>query len=402
MHVIMISPGFPSDMPLFTRGLAQVGAKVYGVGDGGLSPEVRDCLADYLQVRNLWDEEAVVEQVLEWLRGKEVDRVECLWEPGMVLAARLRERIGVPGMTVEQTLPVRDKESMKQALDRAGLRTPRHTRASTSAQCREAAEAIGYPLIIKPIDGAGSADTHKLENGEDLERALNQLQHVPEVSVEEYIEGEEFTYDTVCGGGTPLFENVAWYRPKPLLMRQYAWLSPQSICVRDLNVAEIQKGVDLGRKVIQALGFQAGFTHMEWFLTPEGEAVFGEIGARAPGGRLVHTMNYCCDTDLFSGWAEAVCYGSFSQPSERRYNAACVFKRARGEGIIRSVEGLEGLFARYGEHIATVDLTPIGQPKRDHRQMVAGDGWVVVRHPDLQSTLEMADAVGTDLRLIAG
>ena len=29
----MISPGFPADMPLFTRGLARVGADVIGVGD---------------------------------------------------------------------------------------------------------------------------------------------------------------------------------------------------------------------------------------------------------------------------------------------------------------------------------------------------------------------------------
>src|SRR3712207_7260919 len=40
-------------------------------------------------------------------------QVECLWEPYMVLAARIRETLGVPGMTVEETLPFRDKELMK-------------------------------------------------------------------------------------------------------------------------------------------------------------------------------------------------------------------------------------------------------------------------------------------------
>jgi hypothetical protein len=54
-------------------------------------------------------------------------------------------------------------------------------------------------------------------------------------------------------------------------------------------------------EVLRALEFESGFTHMEWFLAPGGEAVFGEIGARAPGARLVHAMNYTCDADYFAG-----------------------------------------------------------------------------------------------------
>ena len=38
----------------------------------------------------------------------------------------------------------------------------------------------------------------------------------------------------------------------------------------------------MGEAVIAAMGFGSGFTHMEWYLTAGGEAVFGEIGARAP------------------------------------------------------------------------------------------------------------------------
>lgn len=404
MKVIMISPGFPEEMPHFTHGLAKVGATVFGVGDqpgAALAEKVRSGLSAYLQVRNLWDEEAVVKEVSQWVAGHNIDRVECLWEPGMLLAAKLRETLGVPGLTVEQTVPFRDKESMKSMLDAAGVRTPRHKRARTANQCREAAEQIGYPLIIKPIAGAGSADTYRLENDEDLEQALNLIQHVPEVSVEEFIEGEEFTFDTVSVKGEIRFQNVAWYRPKPLLMRQYGWISPQSICLRDLEDEQIAPGCALGQQVLQALDFESGFTHMEWFLTPNGEAVFGEIGARPPGARLVHAMNYSCDTDTFVGWAEAVCFGTFSQPKDKLYNAAMVFKRAQGDGRIQRIEGMESLLARYGEHIVNIELTPVGQPRRDWRKVVVGDGWVVARHPDLQYTLEMANHIGTDLVLYA-
>ena len=53
MHVVYLSPGFPAEMPLFVRGLAQVGASVLGVGDqptAALPAEVRESLTDYLQV----------------------------------------------------------------------------------------------------------------------------------------------------------------------------------------------------------------------------------------------------------------------------------------------------------------------------------------------------------------
>jgi hypothetical protein len=402
--VLFLSPGYPAEMPLFTRGLAQVGVRVLGVGDqpaGALPGEARAALADYLQVANLWDERAVVNAVRGWLRGRSVQRVECLWEPGVVLAARLREALSAPGMGVEAATRFRDKESMKSALDRAGVRTPKHARAKTAAEARTAVERIGYPLIIKPIAGAGSADTYTARDAEEFERALELTRHVPEVSVEEYIEGEEFTFDTVSARGEILYHNVCWYRPKPLVARLNEWVSSQSIALRDTDRPDLQKGRALGKDVLRALGFESGYTHMEWFLTPRGEAVFGEIGARAPGGRLVHAMNYSCDADFFAGWAEAVCFGRLSQDTRKKYNVACVFKRASGQGTIRRYEGLDALLGRYGEHIPVVELNPIGAPRRDWKNSVVGDGWLVVRHPSLDLTVEIADRIGTDLRIVA-
>ena len=80
----------------------------------------------------------------------------------MLLAARLREVLGVPGLNVAETVPFRNKEEMKRLLDAAGIRTPRHLTARDEAGIRAAAERIGFPLILKPIDGAGSADTYRV------------------------------------------------------------------------------------------------------------------------------------------------------------------------------------------------------------------------------------------------
>jgi len=404
VNVLMISPGFPDEMPLFTEGLAAAGAQVLGIGEQpeqALPPRARRALSAYQRIDSYWDEEALIGEVRQLASRVAIERVECLWEPGILIAARLRAALGLPGMTPAQSLLFRDKERMKQALDVAGVRTPRHARATSEQECREAAERIGYPLILKPIAGAGSADTHRVGGAGDLDRALAAVKHVRELSVEEFIDGDEYTFDTICADGRICYYNVSWYRPRPLIGRTVQWISPQTLSLRDPDQQRLAPGVEMGRAVLDALGFRSGFTHMEWFLTSSGEAVFGEIAARPPGARSVDLMNYSCDIDTYRGWAETVCRGGFSQPVARRHNAAVIFKRAQGSGRIRHIAGLERLVARYRAHLVCVDLLPPGAPRRNWKQTLLSDGFVILRHPDLQATMEMADRVGTDLQIYA-
>ena len=403
MNVVMISPGYPAEMAYFARALAAVGATVIGVGDqppSALPDVARDALAHYEHV-NLTDEPGVLGALHGLARHASMDQVECLWEPYMILAARVRESFGIPGMTVERTVPYRDKERMKQQIDAAGIRTPWHASATSVAGVWEAAERVGYPLIVKPIAGAGSADTYRVDSPQELSEVLPLLRHVPEVSVEEFVDGEEFTYDTVCAGGSILFENIMWYRPRPLQMKMYEWISPTSIVLRDLTVPHLEGGRQMGAQVIDALGFRSGFTHMEWYRKADGEAVFGEIGGRPPGARVVDLMNYSTDGDLYVAWAEAVVHGRLSRQLERRFNAGCVFKRAHGVGRISHIEGLEELLAQYGEHVMAVDLLPIGAPRRDWRATLISDGIIVVRHPELQQVIDMTERFASDLQLYA-
>lgn len=405
MNVLMISPGYPTDIPQFTRGLAEAGATVLGVGDqpqSALPDVVRRSLAAYLHVRSLWQEQQVAEELRNWLRGKRLDRIECLWEPGMLLAAQLREALGVPGLSVQQTVPFRDKEQMKQVLDAAGIRTPRHFPATSSAQCWEAAERIGFPIILKPIAGAGSADTYLVNEPDELRDVLPRLRHVPMVSVEEFIDAEEFTFDTITIDGRIAYHNIDWYRPRPLIARSNEWISPQAIALRNVDQPDLAGGTQMGYDVIRALGFQTGFTHMEWYRKENGEVVFGEIGARSPGAHHVDQMNFACDFDVFREWGNAVTHGRFDTRIERRYNVATIYKRAQGNGRIRAIEGLEEIYRKFGSAIVWNTLLPIGAPRRNWRQTLVSDGFLMLRHPDLAATIEMADEVGTRLQLYAG
>src|SRR3954466_4987087 len=158
MKAVFLAPSYPPEMQQYTRGLAEVGADVYGVGDTpaeALPATLKRHLHDYLQVPRILDETDVVERVTTWLRGREVDRVLANWEIMVLTAARLRERFGVPGMTVDAVTGFRDKQLMKDRVAAAGVRGPRSARIRTATDAREAAAKIGYPMVLKPISGSG-------------------------------------------------------------------------------------------------------------------------------------------------------------------------------------------------------------------------------------------------------
>ena len=404
MKVVFLAPSYPPEMQQYTRGLAEVGAAVYGVGDqpvGSLPASLKQHLHDYLQVPKLLDENDVVERVHHWMRGRSVDRVLANWEVMVLAAARLRERFGVPGMSYDAVQGFRDKKLMKDRVAAAGLRVPRSVRVKSASDAREGAAAMGYPLVLKPISGAGSADTYEVRSDRDLEDCLAKMHHVEEASLEEFIEGEEFTFDTVCVDGKPAYANIAQYLPKPIIARSNEWVSPVITTVRDMAQPALAAGIELGKGVLAALGMGDGFTHMEWFRKPNGEVVFGEIGCRPGGACLVDQMNYTSDIDLFREWARVVCWKSFEAPTYRKYNAAIIFKRAKGQGRITRITGLVEFMRKYGEFVVEDKLSRPGTQRRNWKHTLLSDGHIMLRHPDWKTANALADLVANDITLYA-
>ena len=401
MRVVFLSPRYPPEMRQFTRGLAEIGVEVLGVGDGSPDPELRRYLSGYLEVPSIMDEEDVTARLHDWLRGRSIDNVLANWEPLVLLAARLRERFGLPGMSVDTVRGFRDKQLMKERVAAAGLRVPRAQRVRSAKEVWSALEVIGFPAIIKPISGAGSADTYKVESAADMQRILPQMQHVTEAICEEFIDGEEYTYDTAAIDGVPAYESVTRYLPNALEMRSLEWISPIMLSVRDLDQPHIRTGMELGRNVLRALGMGDGLTHMEWFLKSDGEVVFGEVACRPGGACVVDLMNYTSDIDLFREWARVSTQRRFEASTERKYNVGIVFKRAQGQGRISAIRGLTEYYDRYRPYIVEDTLLRPGTPRRDWKATLLSDGYLVVRHPDWDEASRMAFAAATDVHLYA-
>ena len=115
-------------------------------------------------------------------------------------------------------------------------------------------------------------------------------------------------------------------------------------------------------------------------------------------------MNYACDIDVFTGWAEAVVPRALHPARSSASTTPPGSSSApRAQGRIQRIEGLD---APHGGATASTSWCstcfPVGAPRRNWKQTLISDGMIIVRHPDLQRTLEMADRFGTDLRMYAG
>lgn len=405
MRVLFLQPSFPQEMPRFVRGLVEVGAEVIGAGDGpaeALPPELRAMLAGWIRLPGYHDEEACLRAIQQSPLARGLDRLESLWEPTVLLAARAREALGLPGMSADTVLGFRDKQLMKERAKAAGARVPRSARARGTAEIQRAAEEIGYPLVVKPIAGAGSANTWACQEPAELRLHLPEWERVEECSVEEFIVGEEHTWDALCIDGQPVLESITRYIPPPLVARNEEWVSPAQITLRNPHIGPLMPGVALGRRVALGLGMQTGIVHMEWFRTESGEAILGEIACRPGGSKLMDQWNWAQDIDIYREWARAACWRACEARPQKAWNAGVVFKRAQGQGRIRAIHGIERLRAELGPALVEEALLPIGAPRRDWKQTLLSDGWLAIRDPDQDRCLAMMARAIRDVVLVAG
>ena len=71
-NVLLLGCAFPPELQYFTRGLAQVGARVFGVDqypESELPSMTREGLSAYLQVPSLFDESTAFETVMHNVRA---------------------------------------------------------------------------------------------------------------------------------------------------------------------------------------------------------------------------------------------------------------------------------------------------------------------------------------------
>jgi phosphoribosylaminoimidazole carboxylase (NCAIR synthetase) len=146
---------------------------------------------------------------------------------------------------------------MKEALRAAGVPTAASTGASSADEVYAFADAVGFPLILKPRTGAGALDTARVDNVAQLEATLAMFggQAVDSIAVEEFVEGHEGFYDTLSVNGTAELDFVSHYYPNVLEAMRTRWISPQFVSTNRVDsVGDYAELREMGHRVNAALG----------------------------------------------------------------------------------------------------------------------------------------------------
>ncbi len=406
MHVLFMAPNFPVNQRFFVRALHGVGAKVTGIGDTPvehLDPELRSWMHAYEHVASLADEAALKDVVERVQRREWVDRLECTVENIMLTTARVRAATGIPGLSVETVLLCRDKFIMKQHLRARGIPCARNAAVNNEADVRAFIAEVGYPVILKPRDGAGAHDTFRADDDASLAVALKGvgLGHPRRfVTIEEFISGHEGFYDTLTCNGQVIFESVSHYYPNVLEAMRNRWISPYIVVTNRIEAAGYDELKVMGRRVIKEMGIDTAPTHMEWFYGPNG-LVFSEIGARPPGVRFWDLYCWANDMDLYEEWAKALVFGRTRPQPTRRYSAGLVSLRPNQDGRITGYSGLEEVQRNVGRWIGEVHLPAVGSRTQDVGAGYMAHAWMHVRHPDYDELRKILDYIGQTVKVFA-
>ncbi|MEM1092041.1 MAG: ATP-grasp domain-containing protein [Pseudomonadota bacterium] len=406
MNIIFVEPSFPYNQREFVRALHAAGANVIGVGErpkDSLSDEMKHWLTDYVQVRSVVHEPSLLAAVKAIQGAVWVDRLEATVEAHIMAAATVREAAGIPGTSAHTAYLCRDKPAMKEALREAGIPCAQSTRAVSEQDLNDFADAVGFPLIIKPPAGAGASDTYRVASRSEL-ASVAQACGVADgqaVAVEEFIEGHEGYLDTLTVDGEVVHEFITHYYPNVLEAMRERWISPQMVTTNRLDAEGYGEVRAMARKVNQILGIGTSATHMEWFAGPKG-LKFSEIGCRPPGVGQWDVYNTANDFDLYFEWAHALVHGTGHTAPSRRFSAGMIALRPEADGHITGYSGVEAVQRHFGEHIVAAHLPPAGTPTQPVEAGYMANAWMRVRHPDYDRLREILNQIGEAVTVHAG
>ncbi len=249
--------------------------------------------------------EAVLAAVATLPGAPRFDRVFSLSEYELLAAAQVRERLSVPGPSVEEAALVRDKLAMKVAVAQAGIAVPRFLPLAgvMDAGGRLAASTLPWAgrTVLKPTHGAGSEDVVIFESAAACLQALRDgasgvaalLGEAPAVGryeLEEFVDGDILHMDGLVQDGVVKVAIGSRYVGN---CQQFNANRPLGSGQFDLSPAQR----DWVQRVIAAVCIRQGAFHLEAIAAPRGD-VFLEIGNRSGGAGVPQATSLAWDADF--------------------------------------------------------------------------------------------------------
>ena len=374
--VVVVGAGYLSKRRIYER-IAELGARIAVVDEPGHWSQrlVADGLAAHWVAAPIaGDADADAAAVVDALAAEGIrpDAVLTFWETSVPVAARAAAALGLPGNPVAAVDAARSKLRTREESARAGLPTPRSQRVRSLDELFAAAEAIGFPSVVKPEFGASAVGCVRIDSFESLPGVYKivrselattdvvDLRAGNDLLVEEYLDGVEFDVDLVLHDGECVFSSVSQNWPTAEPSFQETGLH----CPPDHGAKPVRRLVQLCVETVQAFGFRCGVLHVEGKCTSRGPRIV-EVNARMGGGRIHHIVEAVWGVDLI----EAHVRGALGLPQQlapsRKPRCAVVnaLLYAPATGRLAALHLTEG---------TTADLGPLVDVAADVGQEVDG------------------------------
>ncbi|MDE6036038.1 MAG: ATP-grasp domain-containing protein [Ruminococcus sp.] len=253
---------------------------------------------EYLNI-SIIDKEAVL-KVAEEIGIDGIMSFAC--DPGVVTASYVAEKMGLPFQcSYESAKILQDKGLFRQFLTENGFNAP-HARRYTDINAPFSdIDFFTWPVIVKPVDSAGSKSITKAETPEDLGKAIETAlngSHSSAFVIEDYLtfEGYHSSTDAFVVDGKLKFITYSDHMfdkdaENPYTPTIIIWSSTMKQEYQDYLTAETQRLIDL-------LRLDTGIYNIETCVGSDGKPYLMEISPRGGGGKIADLQDMAFNTNL--------------------------------------------------------------------------------------------------------
>ncbi|MEU9735239.1 ATP-grasp domain-containing protein [Streptomyces sp. NPDC048002] len=225
----------------------------------------------------------------------------------LVPVARLARRLGLPTVGPEVMRACRNKATARTLFARHGVPSAASVSVRNLTEAKDAAERIGYPVVLKPAAHAASIGVIRADTPQQLgaayafaSRAAGLGRESRSVLVEEYLDGPEVSVECVTHRGETTA--VALTR-KTVGQAPYFEETAHSVDAADPLLRVVAPAA---RAAIRALGITDGVSHVELRLV-DGRPRLVEINGRIAGDMISHLVSLATGIDLPRAAADIAC-----------------------------------------------------------------------------------------------
>ena len=224
-----------------------------------------------------------------------VDRIVVFPENLLLPMAELRERLGIEGPRAAEILPFRDKPTMKETAQRAGIPVVDWIPVETGPGLAEFLGRHGE-ICLKPRDGAGSADITLVRSPAELAGFFDRVgENLHAYQAERLVDAGMIHVDAIVLGGRTIVAVTSQYLSSTLSHVRGRPLS--SVLVEEPNLLAASRS--LLDDVIAGFAVRDAVLHLEAFVHDGNRLVFNEVACRAGGGGIVSLVQALTGYNLF-------------------------------------------------------------------------------------------------------